>query len=102
MIEIIQGFDMNTNIIDAAEEAFLEAQDENELLHMESLQYESTILLDASFKGELVFEDVKIAATDKPIEQKLIKGNANRLQNYYKKIIKFLSDIKTGINNTLL
>ena len=48
------------------------------------------------FKGELVFEDVKIGATNKPIEQKLIKGNVNRLQNYFKKLIKFLGDLFNG------
>lgn len=99
MIEITQEFNMvDTNFIDATEEAFLEAQEEYELARINDLYMEATILFDAYTTGSLVLEDVKIGATNKPIEQKLIKGNMNRLTNYFGKIIKFLKGL---INNFL-
>lgn len=94
MIEITQEFNMvDTNFIDATEEAFLEAQEEYELARINDLYMEATILFDAYTTGSLVLEDVKIGATNKPIEQKLIKGNMNRLMNYFGKIIKFLKGL---------
>lgn len=99
MIEITQEFNMvDTNFIDATEEAFLEAQEEYELTRINDLYMEATILFDAYTTGSLVLEDVKIGATNKPIEQKLIKGNMNRLTNYFGKIIKFFKGL---INNFL-
>lgn len=93
MIEIYQGFQTDTNIIDYADEALLEAQEEWELERVSDLYTEATILFDAYTTGSLVLEDVKIGATGKPIEQKIIKGSMNRLSNYFSKIIKFLRNL---------
>ena len=93
MIEINVPFHTDTNYVDAVEEMFLEAQEEYELDRINDLYTESVILFDAYTTGSLVLEDVKIGATSKPIEQKIIHGSMNRLSNYFKKIIKFMKEI---------
>ena len=93
MIEITQSFYMNTNILDATEEVFLEAQEDYERNRILDLYTEATILFDAYTNGALVLEDAKIGATNKPIEQKLIKGSMDRLSNYFKKILNFLKGL---------
>lgn len=93
MIEINVGFYMDTNFVDAVEEAFLEAQEEYELARINDLYTESVILFNAYTTGSLVLEDVKIGATSKPIEQKIIHGSMNRISNYFKRILKFLKEL---------